>query len=45
MSEVFFLKGAWRVVWRSKAAPIEFNCKGAALAYVAMCDRLGRLRA
>jgi hypothetical protein len=45
MTTVFTL-GAdeWQAMWRGQIAPHTFNSKGAALAYLATCDRAGRLR-
>ena len=37
--------GVWNAIWGGKPAAADFNSKGAADAWLAMCDRLGRWRA
>lgn len=34
MTEVFFLKGAWKLMLDGVMVPAEFNCKGAAQAAI-----------
>lgn len=45
MTQVFYLKDAWRAQWNGEVATIGFNSKGAALAYLKSCDARGKLRA
>lgn len=38
-SDVFYLKGAWKVIYKMIVCTPDFNSEGAALAYIEMLDK------
>lgn len=46
MTYAFVLRdGEWRAIWRGQVAAHTFSSKGAAEAYLKICNRIGKLRA
>lgn len=48
MTKVFVIRIngqlVWKAMWRGEVPRIEFNSKGAALAYIDTCNHAGKLR-
>jgi hypothetical protein len=45
MTQVFSIRdGVWNVQWRGIVSPVDFNSKGAALAYIAYIDEMADLQ-
>lgn len=45
MTTSFQLRDGWHAIWHGQMATATFNCKGAADAWIDICNRLGRWRA
>ena len=46
MTEVFILReNEWMAIWQGQVARATFSSKGAALAWISVCDAKGRFHA